>query len=195
MTRPHLALGREAEQGVVERVKDAGGALALLDGEIGASDVADEQRVAAQHRPGLRAACGVDQSERGVLRSMPGRVQRPDGHRSELQFPAVVERFVLVVGPGEAMDVDRRAGRRSEAAVAGDVVGMVVGLEHMLDPDAHVAREREVLLDLELRVHDRGNAGILVADQVGRAAEVVMDDLTEDHRPLRACLELVGSPA
>ena len=57
----------------------------------------------------------------------------------------------------------RRDGRGGEAAVAGDVVGVVVGLEHVLDPDAHVAREREVILDLELRVDDRGDAGVLVA--------------------------------
>ena len=48
---------------------------------------------------------------------------------------------------------------------------------------AHVAGELEVLVDLEARVDDRRHARVLVADQIRGAAEVVMDDLTEDHAP------------
>ena len=65
--------------------------------------------------------------------------------------------------------------------MARDVVGVRVGLEHVLDPHAEVAGEREVLLDVELRVDDRGDAGVLVADQVGGAAEVVVGHLAEEH--------------
>ena len=72
----------------------------------------------------------------------PGRVQRAHVQRAELELPAVVERLVVVLGRGVAVDVDRRAGRRDEPAVAGDVVGVVVGLEDVLDPHAEVARER-----------------------------------------------------
>ena len=79
--------------------------------------------------------------------------------------PAVVERLVVVLGRGVAVDVDRRAGRGREAAVAGDVVGVVVGLEDVLDLHAHVARELEVLVDLEARVDDGRDAGVLVADR------------------------------
>ena len=101
---------------------------------------------------------------------------------AELELVAVVERLVLVVGRGLAMDVDRRAGRGPQPAVAGDVIGVVVGLEDVLDAHAHVARQLEVLVDLEPRIDHRRHPGLLVADQVGRAAEVVMGDLAEDHR-------------
>ncbi len=60
---------------------------------------------------------------------------------------------------------------------------------------AHVARELEVLVDLEARVDDRGDAGLLVADQVGGAAEVVVDDLAEDHQRLPFRVVVSGSPA
>ena len=63
----------------------------------------------------------------------------------------------------------------------GDVVGVVVGLEHVLDAHAHVARELEVLVDLEAGIHDGGDPGVVVPDQVRRAAEVVVGDLAEDH--------------
>ena len=89
----------------------------------------------------------------------------------------------VVLGAGVLVDVDRRAGGGGQPAVAGDVVGVVVGLEHVLDRDAHVARERQVLVDLEARVDDGRDARVLVADEVGGAAEVVVHDLAEDHGP------------
>ena len=78
-----------------------------------------------------------------------------------------------IVGCGEAVDVGRGAGRGGEAAVAGDVVGVVVGLEQVLDPDAHVAREREVLVDLELRVHGMENN--VQATATASAVDVAVD--------------------
>ena len=77
---------------------------------------------------------------------------------AERQLPAVVERLVLVVGRGEAVDVDRRAGGERQPAVARDVVGVVVGLEDVLDAHAHVPCEVEVHVDLEARIDDRRDA-------------------------------------
>ena len=57
---------------------------------------------------------------------------------------------------------------------------------------AQVARELEVLVDLEARVDDGGDARVLVADQVGGAAQVVVGDLAEDHR-VRASVALGAS--
>ena len=153
----------------------------LVDREVGPRDVADEQRVARQDRPRLVAAPGVDERERRVLGAVAGRVQRADAHAAELELPAVVERLVLVVGRGVAVDVDGRAGGRREPPVAGHVVGVVVRLEDVLDPHADVAREAQVLVDLELRIDDRRDAAVLVPDEVRRAAEVVVGDLAEDH--------------
>ena len=182
MAGPDLALAGQREQLLAQRAEDALRALGLVDGQVGARDVADEQRVAGQHRPRLRPARGVDQREGRVLGPVAGRVQGAHDDAPELELPAVVEGLVLVVGVGEPVDVDRGAGRVREAAVAGHVVGVVVGLEDVLDPHAHVAREREVLLDVELRVDDRGDARVLVTDEVRGAAEVVVGDLAEDHR-------------
>ena len=53
---PHLGGVGQRHQLVVERVEDAAGAVLLVDGEVGAGDVADEQRVAGQHRPRLVAS-------------------------------------------------------------------------------------------------------------------------------------------
>ena len=98
-----------------------------------------------------------------------------------VELPAVLERLVLVLGSAQRVDVDQRARRRRQPAVAAHVVGVVVGLEDVLDRDAEVAREPQVLADLQPRVDDRRDARVLVADQVGGAAEVLVRDLAEDH--------------
>jgi hypothetical protein len=113
---------------------------------------------------------------------MPGRVQRANDDGAELELPAVLERLVVVLGRSKAVDVDRRARCERQPAVARHVVGVVVRLEDVLDLDTHVACEVEVDVDLEARIDDGRDSRLLVADEVGRAAEVVMGDLSEDHR-------------
>ena len=178
---PHLARLGEVQQRVVERAEDVARALRLVHGEIRAGDVADEQRVAGQDGPRLVAAGRVGEREGRVLGPVPGRVQRADDERAERELPAVVERLVLVVGLGEAVHVDGRPGGGHEPAVARDVVGVVVGLEHVLDPHAEVAGEAQVVVDVELGIDDRGHAGVLIADEVAGAAEVVVRELAEEH--------------
>ncbi len=161
--------------------EDVAGAVLALDREVGAGDVADEQRVAGQHRPGLAAAGAIDEREGGVLGPVARRVQGADDDVAELELPAVVERLVVVFGLGEAMDVDRRARREREAAMARDVVGVVVRLEDVLDSDTHVPCKVQIDIDLEARIDDRGDLSAVIADQIGRAAEIVVGDLAKEH--------------
>ena len=194
MPGPDLAAVGQRQQLLVQRAEDAARALGLLDREVRPRDVADEQRVAGQHGPRLGAAGGVDQRERRVLGPMSGRVQRADAHAAELELPAVLERLVVVLGRGLAVHMDRGAGGGRQAAVAGDVIGVVVGLEDVLDLHAHVARQLEVLVDLKARVDDRRDAGVLVADEVGGAAEVVVGELAEDHELQASRVGPPGAP-
>ena len=148
MAGPHLARVGQREQSLVQRVEDAVRALARVDGEVGPRDAADEQRVAGEHRPRLGTALGVDEREGGVLGPVAGRVQGADHEPSELELPSVVEWLVVVLGLRGAVQVDGRAGRGGQAPMPGDVVGVVVGLEHVLDADAQVARQAQVLVDV-----------------------------------------------
>ena len=99
----------------------------------------------------------------------------------ELELITVPNGSCAYSGVRQAVDVDRGAGGLGEPAVARHVVGVVVGLEHVIDLDAEVAGVAEVLVDLEARVDDGGNAGVQVADEIGGTAEVVVHELTEDH--------------
>ena len=62
------------------------------------------------------------------------------------------------------------------------MVGVVVGLEHVLDVDRAVASQLEVLVDLKPRIDHRRDPGALIADQIGGTAEVIVGDLFEEHR-------------
>jgi len=77
---PHLTVIGKPKQRVAQRVKYPLRSLLLVDGQVGAGDVADEQRVAAEHRPRLRTAGRVGERERGVLRAVTRRVQGPHSH-------------------------------------------------------------------------------------------------------------------
>ena len=68
-----------------------------------------------------------------------------------------------------------------EPAVARDVVGVRVRLDHADDPDAAPLGLGEQRLDRVRRVDDHGDAGVFVADEVARAAEIVVQELVEDH--------------
>jgi hypothetical protein len=67
--------------------------------------------------------------------------------------------------------------------MSGDVVGVIVGLQHVLDTDSVQAAQPQVGVDVPLRVDDDGDAGGHVSDQVGGAAEVLVNDLSEKHLP------------
>jgi hypothetical protein len=58
---------------------------------------------------------------------------------------------------------------------------MRVRLEDARDLHAAPRRLLEIRLDAEGGVDDNGETGRLVADQVGPAAEVVVDELAEQH--------------
>ena len=105
-----------------------------------------------------------------------------DLERAERRTQPSSNGLVRVLGLGEPVDVDRRAGGPREPAVAGDMVGVVVGFEHVLDSNPVQAGKVEVWLDLPLRVDDRGDPLVDVADQVGRATEILVDHLPEKHR-------------
>jgi hypothetical protein len=66
--------------------------------------------------------------------------------------------------------------------VAGDVVGVVVGLQHVFDPHPVQAGQAKVGIDVPLRVDHGGDARSGVANEVGGAAQILVDYLAKKHR-------------
>ena len=106
-------------------------------------------------------------------------------HRADLHDVAVGERGERVLGLGERVDRDGEAVLEREPAVPRQVVGVRVRLEHPPDLDARLGRGLEVLLDRERRVDDDGVTGGRVADEIRATAQVLIDELPEQHVPER----------
>ena len=100
---------------------------------------------------------------------------------AERDLLPVRERLVRVLGLRGGMDVDGNAVLEREPAVPGDVVGVRVRLEHARDPHVPLLGLLEVRLDRVRGIDDHGLTRGLVADQVGRAAEIVVDELPKLH--------------
>jgi hypothetical protein len=172
------ALGQRAIQGA-PHVLDAERATGV---QVGAPDVADEQRVAGQHEPGLVAAAVVGDDVGVMRRRVPGRGHREHLGIAEADDIAVGERMVVEGDSGCVGEVGRRARARDELGQPRDVVGVHVGLEDRDDRHALGLRLRDVAVDeVDVRIgHGEGAVG-LAAEQVGRARGLVVEELAEVH--------------
>ena len=65
--------------------------------------------------------------------------------------------------------------------MAGEVVGVRVRLDRPRDPDARALGGRKHRFDRVRRIDNGGEARLLVADEIGRAAEIVVQELLEEH--------------
>src|SRR6266480_5928920 len=79
------------------------------------------------------------------------------------------------------MNEDGRTVLKRQAPMSGDVIGVRVRLEDVRDPNVPLLGLFEVRLDRVCRIDDHGLTRGLVADQVGRAAEIVIDELPKLH--------------
>ena len=142
----------ESSRSCSER-KIAARALLLVDREVGRAMSPTNRVSPVSTAHGSAAARGVDQARTPCARA-GGRAcaARARARLPSCELPAVVERLVVVVRLGASRWMWIVAPvARGEPAVAGHVVGVVVRLEDVLDRHAHVAREAQVLVDLELR--------------------------------------------
>ncbi len=149
-------------------------AFARLDREVGSRGVADEQGVTGENELVIDDECAV-------LRPVTGRVDHPYRHGTGREFLAVVQRLEGKLGLGQRMDGDRHPVLEREPSVPGHVIGVSMGLEDAHDSDVRFPRRIEVLLDRVRGVDQERLPLAGVADQVGGAAEIVVDELAKQH--------------
>ena len=154
-------------------------AVSRGNGEVGPCRVTDEQRVAREHD------LLVLHDEGAVLRPVTRRVHHADAHRSDLQDVSVGERRERVLGLGERVDRDGQAVLEREPAMPGEVIGVRVGFEDAPDLDTRFGRRLHVLLDGESGVDDNSLTGARVADEIRATAQVLIDELPEQHEAER----------
>ena len=83
---------------------------------------------------------------------------------------------------GWSAEVDQGALAVAQLQVAGEKVRVEVGEEDVLDPAAEPPGVGDVVLDVALRIDDRGAARLLVGDEVGGVGEAAEVVLLQHHR-------------
>ena len=180
MPRVDLDTVGELEQ-PSERMEQALGALLSADREIGSRGVADEERVAGEHEPRLVGARVVDHGDAAMLGPVPRRVDAAERDVPDAELVAVVPELVRVLGTRERMRGDRDRVVEGEPPVSREVIGVCVRLDHA--GDVHVARGRlrEQGLDRVRRVDEHGLAGLFTPHEIGRASQIRVHELREQH--------------
>ena len=116
-----------------------------------------------------------------MLRAVARRVQRAHNHVAELDLGPIGLGLVRKLGLRGAVDPHRQAVLEREASVARDVIGVGVRLEDSDEAHAALLAGSQIPLDRVGRVDDDGDACVLVTDDVGATAQVVVDELLEQH--------------
>ncbi len=180
MAGKHLDAVAEIDE-PAQAVEQPLGAGHRLDREVGPRRVADEERVAGEHEPRLRAARAVDHGERAVLGPVARRVDRAEHDVAEHDLRSVDERLVRERRAGGLVHPHRQPVLEREPSVPGDVIRVRVRLDDAYELDVAPFRLGEVLLDRVRRVDDHRDACVLVADEVRGASEIVVHELPEQH--------------
>jgi hypothetical protein len=149
--------------------------------QVRAADIADEEEVAGQQEPGFRAACMVYHRQAHMLRRVTGRMDGPQGHCPNGHLIAIVHGLVLKCGAGLGGQVDSGAGAGGQFAIAGDVIGVEVGVKDVRDPQPIGLGDLEIAVHIALRVHHGTHARLAATDQIGNAAQALKEELPEDH--------------
>ena len=178
VSRPDLREVLELEQ-APDRVVEIARACFRLDREVRPGEVAHEEGVARDHEPRRPGARLVLDHVRHVVRPVAGRGQGSDADAGDLHGIAVGKWLVLELDAGPIGDVDGGSRCRPKAPAAGNVVGVRVRLQDVRDLEAVLVRQGEVVLDVPLRIDDRRLSP--VRDDVGGAAEILVQHLPEEH--------------
>ena len=175
-----------AVQGPVQLAGELVGADADRGQQIGTAHVADEQGVPRQHAVGDGVVGVLEDHHADRLGRVPGRGPHLEGDLTQGDPLAIGQQLDRELGPtGRSLAVaDCGAGGFGQLEVAGQEVGVEVGLDHLLDPQPVGRGVGEVLGDIPLGVDDHRRTGRWVSHQVGgvgQASEVVLPEEHECH--------------
>src|SRR5260221_14588333 len=116
-----------------------------------------------------------------MLRPMARCVDGAQRDAADIHLATVLERLARVLDLRRRVDPHRQPKLECQATVPRDVVGVRVRLENRAKPNVTHLRLDEQWFDREGWIDDNGETGVFVADEIGGAAEIVVDELREDH--------------
>src|SRR5215472_5782170 len=89
---------------------------------------------------------------------MPGRREKPEAALTEANLVCIVDRGMRELRARFGPEIDARPGALGQLQMAGDEVGVQMGLDDVLDSPALPGRRFHVEVDIALRIDDRGDA-------------------------------------
>ena len=116
-----------------------------------------------------------------MLGPVSGRVDAAEPDAAGVDLGTVLERRVRIVDLCGRVNVHRQAVIQRQPPVPRDVIRVRVRLEHGRQPDAAALGLGEDRLDRVRRVDNDRDPLVLVPHEIGRAAEVLVHELCEDH--------------
>jgi hypothetical protein len=146
------------------------------------ADIADKQRVAGEDGVRVRlAAIAIEDQDGDRLRCVSRGLERLQPYGAELDAIAVGQRRERVFRFGRGAQIDGGADAIPQLEMTRDEIGMKVRQQHVRDPQVVLARERQILIDVALRIDDGSNLRALVADEIRRVRKAIQVELVENH--------------
>ncbi len=149
--------------------------------EVWTSDVADEQRITGQNHRRLGAAEGVRNQNRNQFRPVAGRMQDTEPQLPEFQLLAVAERLKRVGHLGDFVKTELTSVLANQSARAGDMVGMNVRINDILQPETALAQKCVVGLCVDRGIDDCRVVRSARGDQVRCTSTAFVQELLEIH--------------
>ena len=150
--------------------------------QVGAADVADEQRIAREDGVRFcRVLLEIEDQDRDRLDGVAGGLEHLQAQSREVERIAVLHRHEGVFRLGAGAEMDGRAATVAQFQMAGDKVGVEVGEKDVADLEAEFLGVGQVLLNIALRVDDDGGRTGLVSEQIGGVGEAAQVVLFQDH--------------
>ena len=176
----HLAL-----DGVVELAAQFLGGEADRGQQVGATDIADEQRVAGQDAVGHLVVGVLIHQHADRLGGVTGRLHDLQNDVAEGDPLPFGQRADLELGLSSLAVADPGAGGLRQLQMAGQEVGVKVGVNHANDPQPVRRGVIQVLLDVAAGIDDHCLPGRGVTNQVGGLGQAVKIVVGEMHGGLQ----------
>ncbi len=162
--------------------------------QIGPAHIADEQGVSGENQSGtVGILLPVVNQDGQTFGGVPGRLQKPQAHRADVQNVPVWMRHEGIFRLGAGAQMDGGARPVAELQMPGDKIGVEVGQKNVPQGQPVLLRVFEVLVDIALRVDDEGGLGLHIPNQVRGVRQTSEVVLLEDHE-LFAFLRRDGGP-
>lgn len=151
--------------------------------QVGSPDIADEERVAGEHRVRCRVArLAHDHADR--LGCVAGSLAKLQLDVAETESLAVAHGLDRKLGePGRRRAVrNHRAGRRRQLEMAAQKVSVKVRLDHALDAQTMSLRSLQILRHVALRIDHHRTTTCRVAHEIRRVRQAREIELLENQR-------------